>query len=979
MFIHRRKIPLKRAFGIVLPVFFAALLFSSYFYTQTTPGDETPEETLSRSSRNLHQWGALSSFHGLPSEKVRAITQTPDGYVWFGTDSGLAKFDGRRVQTNVYSNLASVSIFTLAASDDGTLWIGSEQGAFYMKDGDFHPIESTSDKSITSIQPDDKSAVLTGEDGEVYSCGLVPSGYKCEQVADEKNAIQAVVRYSTEYIFGTHGDGLVRIENGKAVPIPVRPKPFYVNVIKRAPNGSYLIGTRSKSGSGLFVTKDFQTMSILGDGLGTINAIDFDSEGRAWVGTDERGLFVFEEGEESKRYSFASTSGSLRSDQILSVFVDRENVVWIGTDEGVNRFDPLSPRNERVSDNTQSNFVRVVARRPGGGVIAGTNRGLYVSQGEGKGWTNVVPDRMVFAIQQWDDTTWFFGSPSGLYRYSEKGGGASNRLEGVDVRSLALFRGRLYAGTYGSGLFDTESDEPKKLLSGNIVSLYAEGDERLWIGTTEGVVRTFDGKGFSDPISLPDVEKPAIWAITGNSKDGIWLSTNKGLLMIKDGAVQSLLPTYNIRQTVLARSAKDELLVWCAAEEGLFSLIFEPNFGWISSRSDIEQGFASENMFSLAESGPDSLVVATNRGIVRKDISQTPPLLAVTKILSQRLHDTSELKSGISLEYPQNSLTVEVTALSSRTFPEEFQYSFLLFDSDGQIIKKRFTDKEEFLMENLGAGTYKAQIRAYDRNLSISEPLVFQVKVPEAPFPWIATTLAVLLIIALAALIWAIVTQRQIFRTSRELEVANTELNSARLSLANEAERERHRIARDLHDQTLADLRHLMLMADDVPNDKALEFRSEIEDISDEIRRICEDLSPSVLENIGFTAALEWELSNSVEQASGVQTSFHAEDDLDDNLNLSRAEQIQVYRIAQEVLTNIVRHAEPKNIDLDVRRGDEKNLRLSITDDGKSFDPRKRRNKKGRGVTNIMARAQLIEAEVKWTPKDKGTEFTLAK
>src|SRR6185295_1784057 len=133
-----------------------------------------------------------------------------------------------------------------------------------------------------------------------------------------------------------------------------------------------------------------------------------------------------------------------------------------------------------------------------------------------------------------------------------------------------------------------------------------------------------------------------------------------------------------------------------------------------------------------------------------------------------------------------------------------------------------------------------------------------------APFPWTSTALGVLLLFALIALGWGYFQNRRIHRTSAELASANRELASARLQLANETEAERRRIARDLHDQTLADLRNLALQVDQLPvtgvegtrpnraQSAPSSLRSEIESISQEVRRICEDLSPSALENVGL-------------------------------------------------------------------------------------------------------------------------------
>src|ERR1043165_9077199 len=77
----------------------------------------------------LHQWGAVTLFHGLPSDRIRAIAQTPDGTMWFGTETGLARFDGRRTQTINDLALPTGRILALQTDEVGALWIGTEAGA----------------------------------------------------------------------------------------------------------------------------------------------------------------------------------------------------------------------------------------------------------------------------------------------------------------------------------------------------------------------------------------------------------------------------------------------------------------------------------------------------------------------------------------------------------------------------------------------------------------------------------------------------------------------------------------------------------------------------------------------------------------------------------------------------------------------------------------------------------------------------------
>jgi signal transduction histidine kinase len=222
------------------------------------------------------------------------------------------------------------------------------------------------------------------------------------------------------------------------------------------------------------------------------------------------------------------------------------------------------------------------------------------------------------------------------------------------------------------------------------------------------------------------------------------------------------------------------------------------------------------------------------------------------------------------------------------------------------------------------------------------------------------------------------------------LAAANQQLAETRLQLANETETERRRIARDLHDQTLADLRRLLLLTDRLPPNEAKDgldpaiFRREIEGVSTEIRRICEDLSPSVLANVGLLAALEWALAGetaNLPAAARPELEFKAEDGLEEELTFAPATQIQIYRIAQEAVSNICRHARPKWVKMSVEIDESDAFVLSIEDDGRSFDPeREVEMKTGHGLNNIRTRASLIDARVEWKIRPQGgTVFSLVK
>ena len=254
---------------------------------------------------------------------------------------------------------------------------------------------------------------------------------------------------------------------------------------------------------------------------------------------------------------------------------------------------------------------------------------------------------------------------------------------------------------------------------------------------------------------------------------------------------------------------------------------------------------------------------------------------------------------------------------------------------------------------------------------------------------WASTGLAVLLALALAAMWWGRRQNLRLTRTNVALGDANLQLADTRMQLANETEAERRRIARDLHDQTLADQRRLLLLTDQLPareRDNGREtidpavLRGEVETISTEIRRICEDLSPSALTNVGLAAALEWALADAVAHMPAerrFEYEFVCDDAIEERLRLAPAEQIQIYRILQEAISNTCHHSSATHVRLVVTSEAPGAWAIELQDDGTGFDAGCRVSM-GRGLANIRSRASLIQAEVEWSSQpSSGTVFTL--
>ena len=886
--------------------------------------------------------------------------------MWFGTDNGLARFDGRRVQNFSFGESEANHVLALKTTSTGQLWIGTQKGVFVYSENRFQPVEGTEGVGIAAILLDganylgtDSGLVLrvkANESGVLAGERLFPDPVLSPD--GSPLGITSLIRKDGKLLAGTTGRGVFVVETGSVSELHTTPRPIFVNSLGSDATGKLWFGTDAAKGlSGIYSVENGSRAEHIAAPTANVLALESNESG-LWAGTERYGLFHIADSKLTKSYTFANTSGGLRSDTIFTLFTDREGVIWIGTNRGVSRFDPTGPIQQTVSDIPNSNFIRTLYQAPGekGRLYAGSNRGLFSLDRDDFGIE--VPglkNKAVYAVRKRYESSMVVGTPEGLFDISGK------KLLDGDVRSFDAFNMREYAAVFGRGVVDITGDKAQVVFADESVTSVCSRWDKIWIGTSGHGLLSYNVLGVKNEAGPDMLKSGTIWNMFQSQPEGsLFIAGQHGVFAFRDGHVEQIIAAEDVRD-VFERDGQ----VWAATTtRGLLHARRDDRFGWLVSSIGFEQGMPSEKAFSIQPSG-NALIIATNRGIVTYYSHSFAPKLIPIRVLSQRLHELSELNSTIELDYPQNSLLVEVAGQSSRTFPEEFQYSFLLKDSRSETVDTKFSNDSQYAPADLKPGDYTIEAIAFNRDLLASEPLTIRFFIARAPFPWTATALGVLLVIALIALIWAIVERRRIARS-------NNELAAARLDLANEAERERRRIARDLHDQTLADLRNLMMSSDKLtpPNP---EFRDEIEAVSTEIRRICEDLSPSVLENVGFVAALEFLLSHAIENHT-----FTADENAEDMIRFPINVQLQIYRIAQEVLANIKRHANAELVEMEVSIPGGDGFRMTIADDGRPFEPDES-SKSGRGIPNIRARASLIHAEISWEKLESGTRFSLTR
>ena len=198
------------------------------------------------------------------------------------------------------------------------------------------------------------------------------------------------------------------------------------------------------------------------------------------------------------------------------------------------------------------------------------------------------------------------------------------------------------------------------------------------------------------------------------------------------------------------------------------------------------------------------------------------------------------------------------------------------------------------------------------------------------------------------------------------------------------AEEERRRIAMDLHDQTLADLSAVRRGLENLRQkascgDEAAALEADLQRAMTNLRVVMDNLHPQTLDILGLPAAIESLLEKTCESPASPAYHFLANDDAAD-LKLPRLTQVTVYRIVNEAINNVLRHAHASQLEvgLTLRGGA---LVVAVEDNGRGFEHASQlpTTSGGRGLHNVQERARALGAQVSWRNSrfSSGTRFEL--
>ncbi len=544
-------------------------------------------------SQYTHQ--AWKAEEGLPQSYVKAITQTKDGYLWLGTEGGLARFDGVRFAVFDDRNVPALrgnDVLALCATADGGLWIGLRGGgAVRFRSGSFTVFakgDGLPSDVVRSIYEDSRGRLWIGTDaGAVRLDGrrFVPA-YPAAPEQDP-DTVMAIAESGGDLWFGTYGSGLRRLRDGKLTTFDHRdglPSDL-IRCLYVDRDGGLWIGTRG-GGFGELRANRFTPYSAPGSNWATIGTggIKRDRDGNLWVGAVGGGLLRLQAGARSAAYT---KKDGLASDVVDCVFEDREGILWVGTEgEGLHSFKdgkvtPFGPV-EGLSGNDVFPIFEDHQRtlwfgsRDGGLSALAAGRVTAFTKKQG-----LSSDVVKSLAEDRSGNLWIGTDGGGLDRLRDGHVRHYGKAEGLsDNRVIALLsdhRGDLWIGTYGGGLDQMRDGKISALgtrdglSSPSVLSLTEDRDGSLWIGTDGGGLNALRNGAFTVLTTKDGLANDVVQAIHQDAQGVLWIGTAGGLSRFHDGKFTSYTwKTGLLDDSIYQILEDDQDNLWMSCNKGIF-------------------------------------------------------------------------------------------------------------------------------------------------------------------------------------------------------------------------------------------------------------------------------------------------------------------------------------------------------------------------------------------------------------------------
>jgi ligand-binding sensor domain-containing protein len=528
---------------------------------------------------------------GLPQNTVTSITQTRDGYLWFGTHNGLVRFDGLNFTTLDEFNspeLNSSRIVTLFEDSHAQLWIGTETGGIaILRDGRLSNTgigQYTFEGRLASACQHLNGAVwLYTADGQLWQYHnnrFSPFLHDSDQPSAARIIISepsGTLWIGTDHRIATltphPTSGLLQAPVESSFPVHQLDLllPSHLGGHWRLANGSIELWSSNQLQRhwGYYPWEDTP-----------ITTASEDRHGNLIVGTRGKGVFWL--GPPGVVTSLTTQHG-LSHNSIRSLELDHEGNLWIGTDAGLNR---VKPRLFQVLNGSRSLIAQSASEDPLGN--------LWVAfQGHGLArWNNQTPH--------------FFGPNQGI--------------PNPDVTAVFVDHNhQVWAGTRGDGLFLLQHHQflpapGSHLLHPTILAIHQDRSGRLWIGT-QGGLASFHDNQWSLLTTSHGLSSDVIRAIADDHHGHLWIGTGGGgLNRLHNGSFTSFHKQHGLPSEDVSSLYVDSLGALWIGTFGSGLARFHTNHWTLFTT---HHGLASNSIGPMLEDDLGHLWIASNAGLMR--------------------------------------------------------------------------------------------------------------------------------------------------------------------------------------------------------------------------------------------------------------------------------------------------------------------------------------------------------------------------